>query len=156
LTLTLHTRILRSGELRGWFAEHKLCSQHQTPRQNLRKAINLTPTDTPTGSSLDVQDDTLTPSATASSLQDHDGESHDLEAHDHEGHNHEGHEHHHQPAPTLNPDLTRSIEVEASAEDVSKAFQQVTKRYTKLARIPGFRAGKVPVRKFARKCLSPW
>ncbi len=38
----------------------------------------------------------------------------------------------------------RSIEVEASADDVSKAFQQVTKRYTRLARIPGFRAGKVP------------
>ncbi len=44
----------------------------------------------------------------------------------------------------MNPELTRSIEVEASADDVSKAFQQVTKRYTKLARIPGFRAGKVP------------
>ncbi len=29
-------------------------------------------------------------------------------------------------------------------EDVAKAFQQITKRYTKLARIPGFRAGKVP------------
>ena len=34
--------------------------------------------------------------------------------------------------------------MEASVEDVNKAFQQVTKRYTKLARIPGFRAGKVP------------
>jgi trigger factor len=34
--------------------------------------------------------------------------------------------------------------VEAPAEDVTKAFRQVTKRYTKLARIPGFRAGKVP------------
>jgi trigger factor len=44
----------------------------------------------------------------------------------------------------LNPELTRSIEVEAPAEDVTKAFRQVTKRYTKLARIPGFRAGKVP------------
>jgi trigger factor len=65
------------------------------------------------------------------------------EAHDHEAHDHAGHEHHH-PAPTLNPELTRSIEVEAPAEDVAKAFQQVTKRYTKLARIPGFRAGKVP------------
>jgi len=104
----------------------------------------LTPTtDTPTGSSLDVQDDNLTPSATASSLEDHDVEVHDLD-HDHAGHDHEGHEHTHAPAPTLNPELTRSIEVEASAEDVSKAFQQVTKRYTKLARIPGFRAGKVP------------
>ena len=103
----------------------------------------MTPTETPTGSSLDVQDDNLTPSATASSLEDHDVEVHDLD-HDHAGHDHEGHEHHHHPAPTLNPDLTRSIEVEASAEDVSKAFQQITKRYTKLARIPGFRAGKVP------------
>jgi trigger factor len=62
--------------------------------------------------------------------------------HDHAGHDHD-HEHHH-PAPTLNPELTRSIEVEAPVEAVNKAFQQVTKRYTKLARIPGFRAGKVP------------
>jgi trigger factor len=106
----------------------------------------LTPTETPTGSSLDIHDDNLAPSATASSLEDHDVEVHDLDhaGHDHAGHDHEGHEHHHAPAPTLNPELTRSIEVEASAEDVSKAFQQITKRYTKLARIPGFRAGKVP------------
>jgi trigger factor len=68
------------------------------------------------------------------------------ETHSHVGHDHEGHthEHHHHPAPTLNPELTRSIEVEAPAEEVAKAFQQVIKRYTKLARIPGFRAGKVP------------
>lgn len=95
----------------------------------------MTPTETPTGSSLDVQDETVAQSATANSLQtdDHDGHDHD----------HEGHEHHHH-APTLNPELTRSIEVDAPAEEVNKAFQQVTKRYTKLARIPGFRAGKVP------------
>lgn len=102
----------------------------------------MTPTETPTGSSLDVQEETLSPneqSATERSLADHDHADHD-----HEGHDHEGHEHHHPPAPTLNPELTRSIEVEAPAEDVAKAFQQVTKRYTKLARIPGFRAGKVP------------
>ncbi len=59
-------------------------------------------------------------------------------------HDHEGHEHHHNHAPTLNPELTRSIEVEAPAADVDKAFSKVTKRYTKLARIPGFRIGKVP------------
>ena len=58
------------------------------------------------------------------------------------GHDH-SHDHSH-ATPALNPELTRSIEVEAPAEDVNKAFQQVTKRYTKLARIPGFRAGKVP------------
>lgn len=61
--------------------------------------------------------------------------------HDHAGHDHE---HHHEHAPTLNPELTRSIEVEAPAADVDKAFRQVTRRYAKMARIPGFRAGKVP------------
>jgi trigger factor len=66
--------------------------------------------------------------------------------HTHEGHDHshEGHEHHHHPAPTLNPELTHSIEVEAPAAEVSKAFKKVVSRYQKLARIPGFRAGKVP------------
>jgi trigger factor len=64
-------------------------------------------------------------------------------AHTHD-HDHADHEHHHHHAPTLNPELTRSISVEAPAEEVSKAFQQATKRYSKLARIPGFRAGKVP------------
>jgi trigger factor len=44
----------------------------------------------------------------------------------------------------LNPELTRSIEVEAPAADVDRAFRQVTRRYAKLARIPGFRVGKVP------------
>lgn len=60
--------------------------------------------------------------------------------HDHE----HDHEHEHQPAPSLNPALTREIEVEVSADEVSKAFKRVVKRYQKLARIPGFRAGKVP------------
>ena len=60
----------------------------------------------------------------------------------HEGHDHSGHDH--PPAPTLNPELTRTISVEAPVEEVDKAFRTVTKRYQKLARIPGFRAGKVP------------
>jgi trigger factor len=78
---------------------------------------------------------------TAAAASEELTETHSQEGHDHEGHTHE---HHHHPAPTLNPELTRSIEVEAPAEEVTKAFQQVIKRYTKLARIPGFRAGKVP------------
>jgi trigger factor len=86
----------------------------------------LTPTETPN----DIQEETL---ATSEPIA--------LE-HTHEGHDHT-HEHHHH-APTLNPELTRSIEVQAPAEDVTKAFQKVTKRYTQLARVPGFRAGKVP------------
>jgi trigger factor len=66
------------------------------------------------------------------------------QTHDHEhGHDHQ-HDHEHEPAPSLNPELTREIEVEVPADEVSKAFKTVTKRYQKLARIPGFRAGKVP------------
>ncbi|WP_260705378.1 trigger factor [Edaphobacter flagellatus] len=60
-------------------------------------------------------------------------------AHDHD----HDHEHHHH-GPSLNPELTREIEVEVPADKVSKTFKSVTKRYQKLARIPGFRAGKVP------------
>ncbi|MEO6815943.1 MAG: trigger factor, partial [Edaphobacter sp.] len=63
-------------------------------------------------------------------------------AHTHD-HDHQ-HDHQHEPAPSLNPELTREIEVEVPAAEVSKAFKTVTKRYQKLARIPGFRAGKVP------------
>ncbi len=62
------------------------------------------------------------------------------EAHEHD----HSHEHHHPAAPTLNPELIRSIEVEAPAGDVDKAFRQVLRRYARMARIPGFRAGKVP------------
>jgi trigger factor len=84
--------------------------------------------------------------ATAEHNHEHDGHDHaghEHSGHEHSGHDHSGHEHHH-PAPTLNPELTRSIQVDAPVEEVDKAFQKVTKRYTKLARIPGFRAGKVP------------
>jgi trigger factor len=54
------------------------------------------------------------------------------------------HDHAHQHAPALNPELTREIEVEVAADEVSKTFKRVVKRYQKLARVPGFRAGKVP------------
>ena len=61
--------------------------------------------------------------------------------HQHEGHEH--HEHAHAQA-TLNPECTREIEVEVAADEVAKSFRSVLKRYQKLARIPGFRPGKVP------------
>ena len=63
-------------------------------------------------------------------------------SHDHE-HDHD-HDHDHQHGPTLNPELTREIEVEVPADEVSETYKKVIKRYQKLARIPGFRAGKVP------------
>ena len=65
-------------------------------------------------------------------------------AHTHEHRHDHDHEHEHQHAPALNPELTREIEVEVGADEVSKSFKTVVKRYQKLARIPGFRAGKVP------------
>ncbi len=138
LTLALQPRILSIGELCDWFAGRRSALPISTPPKP-SEGNHLTPPETsietPTGSSLDVQDETVAPSATESSLAS--------AGQDHAGHDHEGHEHSH-PAPTLNPELTRSITVDAPVEDVNRAFQKVIKRYSKLARIPGFRAGKVP------------
>jgi trigger factor len=87
----------------------------------------LTPTDT--------TEENLAPAETSAPT---------TEEHSHEGHDHAGHDHEHHHAPTLNPELTRTIEVQAPAEEVDKAYRTTYKRYQKLARIPGFRAGKVP------------
>ena len=96
----------------------------------------LTPTEATEGNETTERSDApaeqaLTTEAGQDTQQEHD--------HDHD---HEGHHHHH--APALNPELTREIEVEASAEVVTKSFRTIIKRYQKMARIPGFRAGKVP------------
>lgn len=62
-----------------------------------------------------------------------------------EDHEEAAHEEEHQhSAPTLNPDCTREVDVEVPAEEISRQFQKVVRRYRKLSRIPGFRAGKVP------------
>jgi trigger factor len=64
--------------------------------------------------------------------------------HDHEGHEHEGHEHAHQHGPILNPECTRELVLDIAADEVAKAYGSVVKNYRKYAKIPGFRAGKVP------------
>jgi trigger factor len=69
---------------------------------------------------------------------------HSLEHEHSHGHEHGEHSHEPQPGPSLNPYLTREVEVEVPADEVSKTYRTVIKRYQKLARIPGFRAGKVP------------
>jgi trigger factor len=56
----------------------------------------------------------------------------------------QGHEHQHQHGPTFNPEVTRSVEVTIPADEVSRAMRSAVKRYQKQARLPGFRAGKVP------------
>ena len=57
---------------------------------------------------------------------------------------HDGHEHTHQHGPVLNPDCTRELVLDIPAEEVTKAYRTVVGNYRKHARIPGFRAGKVP------------
>jgi trigger factor len=44
----------------------------------------------------------------------------------------------------LNPDCTRELVLDIEAEEVSKAYAKVVGAYRKYAKIPGFRAGKVP------------
>jgi trigger factor len=84
----------------------------------------------------------LTPTETneTTSAAEQQPETAQTPAHDHD----HAHDHQHQHGPTLNPELTKEIAVEVPADEVSKAYKSIIKRYQKLARIPGFRAGKVP------------
>ncbi|HET9088202.1 MAG TPA: trigger factor family protein, partial [Acidobacteriaceae bacterium] len=67
--------------------------------------------------------------------------------HDYSGHTHD----HASEGPTLNPECTRQVDIEVPAEEVGRVFSSVVKRYRKAARIPGFRAGKVPESVIRRK-----
>jgi trigger factor len=69
------------------------------------------------------------------------GHAHDGHEDGHEGHDHE---HNHQHGPVLNPDCTRELVLDIPADEVAKAYRTVTGNYRKYAKIPGFRAGKVP------------
>ena len=89
-----------------------------------------------------VEGKALTPTDMTENKETAEQQSEVAHTHDHV-HDHD-HDHEHEHAPSLNPELVREIEVEAPAEEVSKSFKTVVKRYQKLARIPGFRAGKVP------------
>jgi trigger factor len=59
-------------------------------------------------------------------------------------HTDEGQDHGHQHGPILNPECTRELVLDIAAEEVTKAYSNVVKDYRKYAKIPGFRAGKVP------------
>jgi len=90
-------------------------------------------------SSTDTLEDNLQPDAAeASTGHEHEGPGDDLDAH--EGHDHEGHVH----GPVLNPECTRELVIDVPAEEVAKAYRNVAGNYRKYAKIPGFRAGKVP------------
>lgn len=79
--------------------------------------------------------------------------AHTRDAEQGEAHHHD-HEDAHEHGPVLNPECTREIEIDVPAEDVSKAFRDTTRKYQKLARIPGFRPGKVPETVIRRRFAS--
>ena len=72
----------------------------------------------------------------------------DIHNHDH-AHDHAGHDHQH--GPVLNPDCTRELVLDIPAEEVSKSYGRVVANYRRYAKIPGFRAGKVPETVIKRK-----
>ncbi len=98
----------------------------------------LTPKKRPPLTPIDTQEETATLQENAAPAMPESAEI----ANTQESPGHAGHPHQHGPA--LNPELVRSVEVEAPAADVDRAFRQVVRKYTRMARIPGFRAGKVP------------
>jgi trigger factor len=69
---------------------------------------------------------------TADSLHEHDHEHEGAEAHDHPH------------GPVLNPECTRELVIDVPADEVAAAWRNVANSYRKYAKIPGFRAGKVP------------
>jgi trigger factor len=103
-----------------------------------REGMTLTPNQmTEPENATELQPLATDPEETTHAEQDHVHAGHD-HTHDHD------HEHTHEPQATLNPELMREVAVEVDADTVSKSFRNVVKKYQKLARIPGFRVGKVP------------
>jgi trigger factor len=89
-------------------------------------------------SSTDTLDSTPQPDSAEGAIEaTHEG------SHTHDD-SHEGHDHDHQHGPVLNPDCTRELVLDVPADEVSKAYGKVVANYRKYAKIPGFRAGKVP------------
>ena len=78
------------------------------------------------------------------SLQTQEGETAEHAHHDHDGHDHDHSHEGHSHGPVLNPECVREVKIEAPVEEVDKAFARVLLEYKKYAKIPGFRAGKVP------------
>lgn len=77
---------------------------------------------------------------TASSTLENNSETAEPE-HNHD-HAEDSHDHAH--GPVLNPECTRELVIDVPAEEVSRAWANVAAAYRKHAKIPGFRAGKVP------------
>ena len=59
-------------------------------------------------------------------------------------HDHAEAAHDHQHGPVLNPECTRELVIDVPADEVAAAYRKVAANYRRYAKIPGFRAGKVP------------
>jgi trigger factor len=77
---------------------------------------------------------------TASSTLENNSETAEPE----HNHDHAEEQHDHAHGPVLNPECTRELVIDVPAEEVSRAWARVATAYRKQAKIPGFRAGKVP------------
>jgi trigger factor len=131
------------------------CSRRHGPNQPLRIEDCLARCVRPEGktlSSTDTLENTPQPSDAADAghaiesshegHDHHDDAGHDLAGNDRAGNDHAGHDHQH--GPVLNPECTRELVLDIPVEEVSKAYRTVSNNYRKYAKIPGFRAGKVP------------
>ena len=99
-------------------------------------------------SSADTLENNENPANVETGHEGHDHtHDHDHDHEHHHDHDHEGHSH----GPVLNPECTRELVLDVPAEEVSKAYRNVTKNYQRYARIPGFRPGKVPEAVIKRK-----
>jgi trigger factor len=109
--------------------------QPRSPQSRPRSSIVSARSERLEGKELSSSTDTIesnTPPETVEATPDHE----------HAGHDHEGHDHQH--GPVLNPECTKELVLDIPAEEVSKAYASVVKNYRRYAKIPGFRAGKVP------------
>ncbi len=77
---------------------------------------------------------------TASSTLENNNETAEPQLHQEPAEEHHDHAH----GPVLNPECTRELVIDVPAEDVARAWNKVAAAYRKLAKIPGFRVGKVP------------
>jgi len=93
-------------------------------------------------SSTDTVDTPQNPAETPSTPASAEAASEQASDHTHDLEHY--HAHVDQSAPALNPECTRQVQVDVPAEEVSREYAAVLKRYRQKARIPGFRAGKVP------------
>ena len=80
--------------------------------------------------------------AEGQAIESQAGQTHSEEDHNH---SHEGHDHTHaEGPPPMDPACKREISVEIPADVVAKEQETLVRQYSKQARIPGFRKGKVP------------